>query len=150
MKWAAVVPEREVIMTAQKEGLLTSALDERAAPSAPASRNLPDGLYGVTFRVQAKQASGVVVIQGHKFSGGDSGMAYFGTFSEQGAHLSAHVTTLRHTQTGGVALLGADNMEFTAEGRSTSNGAHFSGTARHSGKRFEFTLTKLPTPAFSA
>lgn len=135
-------------MTAQEEFLLTPSNSDKI-PSARSSRHLPDGLYCVDFRVQAKQASGVVVIYGQKFSGGDSGMAYFGTFSEQGKHLSVHVTTLRHTQTGGIALLGADNLEFTAEGGPTFNGAHFTGAARHTGQRFEFTLSRLSTPGFS-
>ena len=136
-------------MAAQEESSTISAFDEHVTPQTRASRHLPNGLYGVTFRVQGKQASGVVVIHGSKFSGGDGGMAYFGTFSEKGTHLSARVTTLRHTHTGGVALLGADNLEFDAEGRPTPNGAHFSGTAGHTGKRFDFTLARLPTPGFS-
>ena len=136
-------------MTAQEGSSLTPSFDEDTISSPRKSRHLPAGLYGVTFRAQSKQASGVVVIIDDKFSGGDSGMAYFGIFSEEGTRLIAHVTTLRHTQTGGIALLGADNLEFTAEGLPTPRGADFSGTARYSGRRFEFSLVKLSTPGFS-
>jgi hypothetical protein len=107
-------------------------------------------MYGVVFRVQGRQASGVVVIHGYKFAGGDSGMAYYGSFTDEGAILNAHVTTLRHTETGGIALLGSDNLEFSAEGQSTPNGAYFTGIARHTGQKFEFTLSRLATPGFSA
>ena len=128
---------------------LPADFKEQSSASVRSSHHLPDGIYGVVFRVQGRQASGVVVIHGYKFAGGDSGMAYYGTFTENGASLHAHVTTLRHTETGGIALLGADNLDFSAEGNSTANGAHFAGTAQPTGHKFGFTLARLTTPGFS-
>ncbi|WIJ23420.1 hypothetical protein [Devosia sp. RR2S18] len=110
---------------------------------------LPSGLYGVRFRYQGKQASGVVAIHGDSFAGGDSGMAYYGKLTRSGAQLRATVTTLRHTDTGGVALLGSDNLEFVADGQPTGSGAIFSGDAPHTGQRFEFSLTGIRTPGLS-
>ncbi|WP_157959595.1 hypothetical protein [Devosia submarina] len=128
---------------------LPASSKEQSTASARSSQHLPDGMYNVVFRVQGRQASGVVVIHGYKFAGGDSGMAYYGNFTETGSILHAHVTTLRHTETGGIALLGADNLDFSAEGQPTPNGAYFTGTARPIGHRFEITLAKLATPGFS-
>lgn len=128
---------------------LPATFNEQSSASLRSSPHLPDGMYGVVFRVQGRQASGVVVIHGYKFAGGDSGMAYYGTFTDQGSVLNAQVTTLRHTETGGIALLGADNLDFSAQGQSTPNGAHFTGTARPTGQKFEFTLARLATPGFS-
>jgi hypothetical protein len=128
---------------------LPANFKEQSSASVRSSQHLPDGMYGVVFRVQGRQASGVVVIHGYKFAGGDSGMAYYGNFTEAGAILTAHVTTLRHTETGGIALLGADNLDFSAEGKSTPSGAYFTGTARPTGHKFEFTLARLTTPGFS-
>jgi hypothetical protein len=107
---------------------------------------LPSGLYGVRFRYQGKQASGVVTIRGDSFAGGDSGMAYYGKLIRSGGQLRATVRTLRHTDTGGVALLRSDNLEFVAEGQPTVNGAIFSGEAPRAGQRFEFSLTRIRTP----
>ena len=108
--------------------------------------SLPDGLYRVDFRIQSKQASGVVIIHGDSFAGGDSGMAYYGSLSRTGRQLRAIVTTLRHTDTGGIPLLGADNLEFVAEGQATGDGATFSGASPSSGQRFELSLFRLRTP----
>jgi hypothetical protein len=56
-----------------------------------------EGLYAVRFRTTFGEGSGVVVLDGGRFRGGDSRMAYSGVYSVSGTMLSADVTVFTHT-----------------------------------------------------
>ena len=109
---------------------------------------MQNGLYRVNFRAPIGSSSGVIVLEGESFMGGDSGLAYFGTLSQSGAKLTAKVTTYRHTHTGGVSLLGQDDLTITIEGQATSETEGiFDGVIPGTNtEKFEILLDKLPEP----
>lgn len=108
---------------------------------------MESGFYRVEFRAPIGRVAGVVVVTGNRFFGGDSGMGYYGTLWGEDHDLSAEVHTFRHTQTGGVALLGADDLTLAVRGRVIDrNRAEFQGAAPASGDQFDIVLTRIPTP----
>lgn len=71
-----------------------------------------NGLYSAHFSSPLGNGSGVVVVNGDQFRGGDAGIAYVGTISEQEGKLYADLRTFRHTQvSGGGSVLGNDNAQ---------------------------------------
>lgn len=72
---------------------------------------MQDGLYSVRFSGPFGQGSGVIVIAGGKFYGGDAGIAYAGTIDQQGSEYTVTLNTIRHSNTGTGSVLGSDTVK---------------------------------------
>lgn len=104
---------------------------------------LPDGFYGVQFKTPRGEGAGVVVLANGQLRGGDSALAYSGTFSQQGDDFSATVTTSRHAQ-GLPSVFGVDAVNITLPGKSSSTSATCAGTAAQApGLTFQAVLTRI-------
>lgn len=78
---------------------------------------IKDGLYSAHFATPLGHGSGVVVVAGNQFRGGDAGMAYVGTLSEQEGKLFAQLHTFRHTQVPGQgSVFGKDDVHVALTG----------------------------------
>ncbi len=92
-----------------------------------------DGLYSAQFSSPLGSGSGVVVVSGNQFRGGDAGMAYVGTVSEQGGKLLAGMRTFRHTHVpGSGSVLGNDDTQVALIGQA-DNDSQFTLSAPQAG-----------------
>lgn len=72
---------------------------------------LPNGLYKVAFETRAGAEYGVAYLQDGKLRGGDSGMAYVGSYTQEGQLFSAEVSVSQHRHVpGAVSALGLNNV----------------------------------------
>ena len=104
---------------------------------------MKDGLYKVEFRTQGGSGSGVVVLQGGKVRGGDSGLYYAGTFAENGDQITAQVATNRHTAGIG-SVFGRDRVNISLKGTAKGESAQMTGTAVEApGVTFQASMTRI-------
>jgi hypothetical protein len=61
---------------------------------------LREGLYRVRFRTREDEGSGVAMLRGGRFLGGDSGMYYAGRYSVDEGRFEAELTIATHTFVG--------------------------------------------------
>jgi hypothetical protein len=102
-----------------------------------------DGLYKVDFRTQGGSGAGVVVLQGGKVRGGDSGLYYAGTFAENGDQITAQIATNRHT-VGIGSVFGRDRVNISLRGTAKGDTAQMTGTAAEApGLNFQASLTRI-------
>ncbi|SFS11646.1 GrlR family regulatory protein [Sphingomonas jatrophae] len=93
--------------------------------------SLPDGLYKIIFSSPEGQNYGVAYLHGGKWRGGDSGMAYVGTYRATGGWLSAEVTVTQHRHVPGVvSALGYNDLTLRLEGEAGEYSAEVRGTSR--------------------
>lgn len=109
---------------------------------------MKDGLYKAAFitkqdgRIKGS-GTGVVVVSGGNFRGGDSTFAYRGTMTSEGAAARAELTAFRHSD-GPPGVFGVDYVTASLSGPSTSEGARLSGTSPEApGVDFAVTLSFL-------
>lgn len=89
-----------------------------------------DGLYKVQFQTPLGWGAGVVFAQGGKLWGGDAGLFYVGTYSQDGDKVTASVKTNRHTQNPGItSVFGRDQVTISLSGTSNGDAAKFNGKA---------------------
>lgn len=107
--------------------------------------SLPDGLYKVDFRTELGHGFGVLVLRDGDLRGGDSGMYYVGTYSQDGNDFSAQLKVGRHSSPPGlVPVFGRDSVNITLSGTSTGTGAELTGTAAEAPDiSFQATLARL-------
>jgi hypothetical protein len=87
--------------------------------------------------------TGIVVLNDGKLTGGDTVLAYTGTYFQNGDRFSASFRTLRHTL-GQPSVFGIDNLDLTLIGKSTPTTASCSGTAKQAPDlTFEATLVPI-------
>jgi hypothetical protein len=104
---------------------------------------LPDGFYGVKFKTQRGEGAGVAVLTGGKLRGGDSALAYSGSYQQNGDNFTASVKTSRHAQ-GMPSVFGVDAVDITLSGKSTSDTANCTGSAAQApGVSFQAVLTRI-------
>jgi hypothetical protein len=83
------------------------------------------------------------VLKDGKLTGGDTVLAYTGTYLQDGDRFSASLTTRRHTA-GQPSVFGIDNVNLTLTGKSTATMASCTGTAEQApGLIFEATLIPM-------
>jgi hypothetical protein len=101
---------------------------------------LRNGSYSAWFRTSLREGTGIVVLKDGKVTGGDTVLAYTGTYFQNGDKFSAFVRTQRHSA-GQPSVFGIDNVDLTLTGKSTPTAASCSGTARQAPDLpFEATL----------
>lgn len=72
---------------------------------------LPNGLYKVAFETRSGTDYGVAYLQDGKLRGGDSGMAYVGSYEQVGQLFSADLSVTQHRHVpGAVSALGLNNV----------------------------------------
>jgi hypothetical protein len=104
---------------------------------------LQDGSYSAWFRTSLREGTGIVVLKDGKLTGGDTVLAYTGTYFQNGDRFSASVRTQRHTP-GQPSVFGLDNVNLTLTGKSTPTMASCTGTAKQApGLTFEATLIPI-------
>jgi hypothetical protein len=104
---------------------------------------LPDGFYGVRFKTPRGEGAGVVTLTKGQLRGGDSALAYSGTFSQNGDTFTATVTTSRHAQ-GMLSVFGIDSVKIGLTGKSSNTSATCTGTAAQApGLTLEAILTRI-------
>ena len=105
---------------------------------------LQPGLYKVEFRTKLGSGTGVLVIEQGRVRGGDSSLAYSGTYEEKGDNFSAKVNVARHSS-GLASVFGIDNVSITLSGVSAGTSAQAKGTSPQApGISFEAHLSRLP------
>ena len=101
------------------------------------------GSYSAWFRTSLIEGTGVVVLKDGKLTGGDTVLAYTGTYIQNGDRFSASVTTRRHTQ-GQPSVFDIDNVDLTVTGKSTPTTASCTGTAKQApGLAFEAIFVRI-------
>lgn len=109
---------------------------------------MKDGLYKARFSTSQgnrmrDMGTGVVVVTGSAFQGGDTHFAYRGTLSSDGDNVRADLTVFPHTP-GNRSVFGPDNVTATLTGRPHAGGVTLSGSAPQApGVQFTVTLTLL-------
>jgi T3SS negative regulator,GrlR len=104
---------------------------------------LRNGSYSAWFRTPKGEGTGVVVLDDGKMIGGDTVIAYTGSYVEEGDKFTASITTERHTQ-GQPSVFGIDEIDLTLTGKSTPTTASCTGTAKQApGLTFEATLIRM-------
>lgn len=104
---------------------------------------LRNGSYSAWFRTPEGEGTGIVVIKDGRLTGGDTVIAYDGSYTQDGDKFTATITTRRYAQ-GQPSVFGIDNVDLTLSGKSTSTSASGSGTAKQApGLRFEVTLIRI-------
>jgi len=103
------------------------------------------GLYKVDFRTPLGAGAGVVVIEDGKVRGGDSAIAYFGTYHLEQDNFTATVRTLRHTANPQlVNVFGHDDVEIRLAGKFTGDSADVQGSSPQApGVTFGARLTRI-------
>ena len=89
---------------------------------------LPNGFYVVRFSTPKGSGAGVLMLTDGQLRGGDSSIAYTGTYSQDGDKFTADVSTNRHTA-GLPSVFGIDAIKISLTGTSSSTGASCTGTA---------------------
>lgn len=85
-----------------------------------------DGFYKVTFGTPMGAGFGVAYLRDGKLHGGDTMMAYVGTYSVQGGNFTAQVHAFQHSNAPGmVSVLGATDAQLHIQG--TVQGSTISG-----------------------
>lgn len=72
---------------------------------------IPNGLYKIAFETRTGAEYGVAYLHNGKLRGGDSGMAYLGTYKQDGQLFSAEMSVTQHRHVpGAVSALGFNDM----------------------------------------
>ena len=73
--------------------------------------SLPNGLYKLAFETRSGAEYGVAYLQDGRLRGGDSGMAYVGTYNQEGQLFSAEMSVTQHRHVpGAVSALGLNDV----------------------------------------
>ena len=103
---------------------------------------LRNGSYSTWFRTPQGEGTGIVVLSDGKLTGGDTVLAYNGTYFQNGDRFSASVRTQRHSP-GQPSVFGIDNLDLTLIGKSTPTTASCAGTAKQA-PHLPFEATLVP------
>jgi hypothetical protein len=116
-------------------------------------RMLRNGSYSAWFRTRQKEGTGamqgegigVIELNDGKVTGGDTVLAYTGSYVADGDKFTAFIATERHTPgQPSVFGIGIDVINLTLTGRSTPTTASCTGTAKQApGLTFEATLIPI-------
>jgi hypothetical protein len=107
---------------------------------------LRNGSYSAWFRTQRGEGTGIVELNDGKVTGGDTGLAYTGSYVEDGDTFTALIATCRHTH-GQPSIFGTDidNVDLTITGNSSATTtASCRGTVKQvAGMTFEAVLIRI-------
>jgi T3SS negative regulator,GrlR len=107
---------------------------------------LRNGSYSAWFRTQRGEGTGIVELNDGKVTGGDTVLAYTGSYVEDGDAFTASIATCRHTQ-GQPSVFGIDidNVDLTITGNSSATTtASCTGTVEQiAGMTFEAVLIRI-------
>ena len=107
---------------------------------------LPNGLYKIAFETPSGVEYGIAYLQDGKLRGGDSGMAYVGSYELTGDILSAEISVSQHRYVpGAVRALGFNNVQVHLSGLvDDSTIARLTGTSPMSSSiKFKARLSHL-------
>jgi hypothetical protein len=97
---------------------------------------LKNGKYSAWFRTSLGEATGVVMLQDGKLTGGDTLIAYRGSYSQTEDEFTADIAIHQHS--GQLSVFGFDNVDLTLVGKSTRTMASCHGTSlQATGMTFE-------------
>ena len=105
---------------------------------------LRNGSYSAWFRTQRGEGTGIVELKDGKVTGGDTVLAYTGSYVEDGDAFTALIATERHSP-GHPSVFGIDNVELTLSGNSSATTtASCTGTVKQvPGMTFEAVLIRI-------
>jgi hypothetical protein len=104
---------------------------------------LADGFYSALFKSPRGDGGGVLTLANGQVRGGDSCLAYSGTFVQQGDSFIANLTTMRHAQDL-QSVFGLDEVNINLTGKSSGANVTCIGTAAEApGVIFEAVLTRI-------
>jgi hypothetical protein len=99
------------------------------------------------------EGTGVIELNDGKVTGGDTGLAYTGSYVADGDKFTAFIATKRHTLgQPSIFGLGIDEVSLTLTGKSTPTTASCTGTAEQApGLAFEAVLVRMADePSYAA
>lgn len=104
---------------------------------------LVNGKYSAWFRTPLGEGTGIVVLQDGNVSGGDTVIAYSGSYNQDGDDFSAEITIKRHTP-GQLSVFGIDDVDISLDGRSVGITASCRGMSKQApGMKFEATMIRV-------
>ena len=104
---------------------------------------LENGKYSAWFRTALGEGTGVVTLKDGTITGGDTVLAYTGTYSQDGDVFTVDIATKRHSP-GQLSVFGIDNVDLALGGKSAGRVASCRGTTRQApGMAFEATLVRM-------
>lgn len=104
---------------------------------------LVNGKYSAWFRTRLGEGTGIVVLQDGKVSGGDTVIAYSGSYKQDGHDFSADIAIKRHTP-GQFSVFGIDDVDISLTGKSSGTVAWCRGKSRQApGMTFEATMIRM-------
>ena len=103
------------------------------------------GLYVIRFQTPFGAGAGVAYLEGGKLRGGDSMMAYVGSYNEDNGSLNADVRAYKHTNVPGMAsVFGVDQVDIHLTGNVSGGNATLTGTAPQApGVVLQVTMERL-------
>jgi hypothetical protein len=107
--------------------------------------DMKNGLYKVVFHTQRGSGAGVVVLHDGRLLGGDSMVAYVGSYQQSGDMFTASVDASTHTNIPGMAnVFGTPNPKIQLSGKVAGDSATMAGTSPNApGVSFQAILTFL-------
>ena len=106
---------------------------------------LQDGQYAAWFKTPRGEGTGILLLANGRITGGDSVLAYSGSYQVEEDRFTAVVSTRRHTA-GQPTLFGVDEVQIEVAGKSTGVTASCTGAARQAPELpFEATLIRVQT-----
>jgi hypothetical protein len=104
---------------------------------------LPDGRYSAWFRIPEKEGMGIITLADGHLSGGDTVIAYSGSYVQTGDAFTATIATRRHAE-GQPAIFGIDEVEIDLVGTSKTTTASCRGVVKQRpGVPFEVVLVRM-------
>ena len=104
---------------------------------------LENGKYSAWFRTSLGEGTGVVMLKDGKITGGDTVLAYAGSYSQAGDDFTVDISTERHSP-GQLSVFGIDKVDLTLMGKSTGITASCRGTTRQEpGMAFEAIIIRI-------
>ena len=104
---------------------------------------LENGKYSVWFRTPLGEGTGVVLLRDGELTGGDTVLAYTGSYDQDGNAFSVNIATRRHSP-GQLSVFGIDNVDLTLEGKTAGRVGSCRGTTRQApGMTFEATIIRM-------
>lgn len=104
---------------------------------------LEDGEYAAWYKTPRGEGTGIITLANGKLTGGDSVLAYSGSYEIKEDRFTAVVFTRRHSP-GQSSLFGIDNLELEVEGQLSEKTVSCSGHARHAPEvPFHVTLIRI-------
>lgn len=103
------------------------------------------GLYAIRFATPFGAGAGVAYLEGGKLRGGDSMMAYVGSYNEGNGKLEADVHAYRHTPVPGMeSVFGVDDVHIHLSGNADGPNLALTGTAPQApGVTLQITMERL-------